>query len=158
VPCVPDSEVIWSLGGMRMSLIRHLHMFASQAACPSGWAALLFLAWAILQGARFACTALNPRLAVQLPQERETISGGVGSGRGGGWGGRSMRCRAEPHPQSLEPPRAWRGGLGEQGRLGEVGGRLVYIGNEGDAGSIESPKYFFGNLLVIFCVLKRKRG
>jgi hypothetical protein len=78
------------LGWVLLSLIRPLHLFAIQAACPSGWAALLFPAWAILQGARIAFTAFNPLLAgFSVAGRRRSAASGIGSGQREG--GRSMR-------------------------------------------------------------------
>lgn len=71
---------------------------------------------AILQGARFACTAFSARLAgFSNPGagacERRLGSGAVGEG--------VRRSRdevlTEPHPQRPEQPRAWRGLAGGKG-------------------------------------------
>jgi hypothetical protein len=74
------------------SLIRPLHLFASQAACPSGWAALLFLAWTILQGARMPWAGFNQRLTSVWPRGGRRSAAGWDWGRSGrGWGGRGMK-------------------------------------------------------------------
>ncbi len=109
-PSAPDSEmlwrfgyrVIWFFGGMRVSLIRHLHMFATQAACPSGMGGLP------LSGAGAFCKArgLPVRPSAHgwqgsVPQERSAISGVWDRERSGrGRGGRCMRFWPSPIPNN----------------------------------------------------------